>query len=57
MSVFPYRDESRSKSLLVSPASPVKAIKVLLFNALVLSSEDFSIVAPLIAAFEAAMIV
>lgn len=42
-------------SLLVSPASPEKAIKVCWFNARVLSSEALRMVAPLIAAFEAAM--
>lgn len=41
--------------ILVSPASPLKAIKVFLFNERVLSSEALRIVAPLIAAFEAAM--
>lgn len=42
-------------NILVSPASPEKAIKVCLFNALVLSSEAFRTVAPLIAALEQAM--
>lgn len=41
--------------ILVSPASPEKAIKVCLFRARVLSSEALRMVAPLIAAFEAAM--
>lgn len=41
--------------VLVSPASPLKAIKVLLFKLRVLSSEALRIVAPLIAAFDAAM--
>jgi len=39
----------------VSPASPEYAIKLCLFNALVLLSEARRIVAPLIAALEAAM--
>ena len=39
----------------MSPASPENAIKVCLFNSLVLSSVAFKIVAPLIAALEAAM--
>jgi hypothetical protein len=39
----------------VSPASPENAISVCLFNCLVLSSEAFRMVAPLIAALEAAM--
>ena len=43
--------------VLVSPASPEKAIKVCLFRALVLSSVALRIVAPLMAAFEAAMMV
>lgn len=38
----------------VSPASPENAISVCLLSSLVLSSEAFSIVAPLMAAFEAA---
>lgn len=41
----------------VSPASPEKAMSVCLFNSFVLSSEAFKMVAPLIAALEAAMIV
>lgn len=41
--------------ILVSPASPENAINVCWFNALVLSSEALRMVAPLIAAFEAAM--
>lgn len=41
----------------VSPASPEKAIRVCLLSCLVLSSEAFRMVAPLIAAFEAAMMV
>lgn len=45
------------KSILVSPASPENAIKVCLFSSLVLSSEALRIVAPLIAALEAAMMV
>jgi hypothetical protein len=39
----------------VSPASPENAIKVCLFSCLVLSSEAFKIVAPRIAALEAAI--
>lgn len=46
-----------SGQLLVSPASPENAIKVCWFNALVLSSEALRMVAPLMAAFEAAMMV
>ena len=42
-------------NLLLYPASPEKAIKVCLFNALVLSSVALRIVAPLMAALEAAM--
>jgi hypothetical protein len=51
------RDHQRFKSqyLLVSPASPEKAIKVWLFSDRVLSSVALRMVAPLIAAFEAAM--
>ena len=45
------------ESLLVSPASPENAIRVCLFNALVLSSLALRMVAPLMAAFEAAMMV
>ena len=41
----------------VSPASPENAISVCLLSSLVLSSVAFKIVAPLIAAFEAATIV
>jgi len=41
----------------VSPASPENAIRVCLFNDLVLSSEALRIVAPLIAALEQAMMV
>lgn len=41
----------------VSPASPEKAIRVCLFSARVLSSEALRIVAPRIAALEAAMMV
>lgn len=41
----------------VSPASPEKAIKVCLLSCFVLSSEALRMVAPLIAAFEAATIV
>lgn len=41
----------------MSPASPENAINVFLFSCLVLSSVVFRIVAPLIAAFEAAMMV
>lgn len=41
----------------MSPASPLKAIKVFLFRARVLLSDAFRIVAPRIAALEAAMIV
>jgi len=43
--------------ILVSPASPEKAMRVCWFNALVLSSDALRIVAPLIAAWEAAMMV
>lgn len=43
--------------LLVSPASPEKAINVCLLSALVLSSLALRMVAPLMAAFEAAMMV
>lgn len=39
----------------VSPASPENAINVCLFSCLVLSSEAFKIVAPRIAALEAAI--
>jgi hypothetical protein len=39
----------------VSPASPTNAISVCLFSALVLSSEAFRMVAPRIAALEAAI--
>ena len=46
-----------SVPLPVSPASPEKAIRLCLFSSLVLSSEAFRMVAPLIAAFDAAMIV
>ena len=42
-------------SSLVSPASPEYAINVCLLSSLVLSSEALRIVAPRIAAFEAAM--
>lgn len=45
------------ESILVSPASPENAIKVCLFSSRVLSSEALRIVAPLIAALEAAMMV
>lgn len=41
----------------VSPASPENAIKVWLFSSRVLSSDAFKIVAPLMAAFEAATMV
>jgi hypothetical protein len=47
--------EGVERSLLVSPASPENAIKVCLFRVRVLSSDAFRIVAPLIAALEAAM--
>jgi hypothetical protein len=47
--------EGGKRCPLVSPASPENAIKVCLFNARVLSSDALRIVAPLIAAFEAAM--
>ena len=43
--------------ILVSPASPENAISVWLFNSLVLSSVAFKIVAPRIAALEAATMV
>jgi hypothetical protein len=43
--------------ILVSPASPENAIKVCSFRARVLSSDALRIVAPLIAALEAAMMV
>ena len=39
----------------MSPASPEKAIKVCLFKARVLSSDALRMVAPLMAALEAAM--
>ena len=39
----------------MSPASPENAIKVCLFKARVLSSDALRMVAPLMAAFEAAM--
>lgn len=48
---------TRFESILVSPASPENAIKVCLFSSRVLSSEALRIVAPLIAALEAAMMV
>lgn len=41
----------------VSPASPEKAIKVCLLSSFVLSSDALSMVAPLMAAFEAAITV
>lgn len=41
----------------VSPASPEKAMSVCLFRALVLSSEALRMVAPRMAALEAAMMV
>jgi len=41
----------------VSPASPLKARRVCLFNERVLSSEALRMVAPRMAAFEAAMMV
>lgn len=41
--------------VLVSPASPEKAIRVCLFNCFVLSSAALRTVAPLIAALEQAM--
>lgn len=44
-------------NILVSPASPEKAIKVCLLRGRVLSSSAFRIVAPRIAALEAAMMV
>lgn len=43
--------------VLVSPASPENAIRVCLLRIAVLSSEALRMVAPLIAAFEAAMMV
>jgi hypothetical protein len=43
--------------VLVSPASPEKAMSVCLFNARVLSSEALRMVAPRIAALEAATMV
>jgi hypothetical protein len=43
--------------ILVSPASPENAIRVCLFNCLVLSSDALRMVAPLIAALEVAMMV
>jgi hypothetical protein len=43
--------------ILVSPASPENAINVCWFNDLVLSSEALRMVAPLMAALEAAMMV
>jgi hypothetical protein len=47
--------DAEAVSILVSPASPENAINVFLLSALVLSSDAFRTVAPLIAAFEAAM--
>lgn len=43
--------------LLVSPASPTKAMSVCLFSERVLSSDALRMVAPRMAAFEAAMMV
>jgi hypothetical protein len=47
----------RRLSIPVSPASPEKAISECELSSLVLSSEAFRIVAPRMAAFEAAIIV
>ena len=49
------RTEEGRKSSLVSPASPENAINVCLFKARVLSSDALRMVAPLMAAFEAAI--
>lgn len=46
-----------SANWIVSPASPEKARRVCLLSCLVLSSEVFNIVAPRMAALEAAMMV
>ena len=46
---------SNMNNVLVSPASPTNAMSVCLFSALVLSSEAFRMVAPRIAALEAAI--
>jgi hypothetical protein len=45
------------KPVLVSPASPTNAMRTCLLSFLVLSSLALRIVAPLMAAFEAAMMV
>ena len=45
----------RNLKLPVSPASPTYAIRVCLFNCLVLSSDAFRMVAPRIAALDAAI--
>lgn len=47
--------QNGESGVLVSPASPEKAIKVCLFSSLVLSSAAFNTVAPLMAALLAAM--
>lgn len=54
-SAYYARSDESERFILVSPASPLKAIKVLLFKLRVLSSEALRIVAPLMAAFDAAM--
>jgi hypothetical protein len=48
-------EERAESTVLVSPASPENAIKVCLFRARVLSSDALRMVAPRIAALEAAM--
>lgn len=50
-------DGNGKGNVLVSPASPEKAMRVCLFNARVLSSEALRMVAPRIAALEAATMV
>ena len=57
MSKLPEGRSVRERNLLVSPASPEKAIRVFLFSSRVLSSEPLRMVAPLMAALEAAMMV
>lgn len=47
--------DNEEGGILVSPASPENAIKVCWFNALVLSSDALRMVAPLMAALDAAM--
>lgn len=50
-----YNEASLDGTVPVSPASPEYAIKVCLFSCRVLSSAAFRMVAPRIAAFEAAI--